>query len=76
MLNYCISIKNYWLGMINSTASLATEMTIDHNCIGLETVPKAVVTTDFLFGEGSVNDHFNRAFDHIRVLLEDSSFIA
>ena len=26
MLNYCISIKNYWLGMINSTASLAATM--------------------------------------------------
>lgn len=26
MLNYCISIKNYWLGMINSTASLSATM--------------------------------------------------
>ena len=26
MLNYCISIKNYWLGMINSTASLGAEL--------------------------------------------------
>jgi hypothetical protein len=24
MLNYCLSIKNYWLGMINSTASLCS----------------------------------------------------
>jgi hypothetical protein len=65
-----------WLGPLRLNGALATEMTIDHNCIGLETVPKAVVTADFLFGEGSVNDHFNRAFDHIRVLLEDSSFLA
>ncbi len=47
-------------------------MTIDHNSIGLETVQKAVENGAPLFSEGSGSDDFNRACDHILLLLENS----
>lgn len=47
-------------------------MAIDHNSIGLESVQKAVGNGAPLFGESSGSADFNRACDHILVLLEDS----
>lgn len=47
-------------------------MTIDHNTIGLETVEKAVENGSPLFGQNTASDDFNRACDHILLLIEDS----
>lgn len=47
-------------------------MLIDHNTIGLETVEKAVENGSPLFGQNTASDDFNRACDHILLLIEDA----
>ncbi|MCI5145007.1 MAG: AbiV family abortive infection protein [Candidatus Electrothrix sp. AR3] len=47
-------------------------MTINHNTIGLETVEKAVENGSPLFGMDTGSDDFNRACDHILLLIEDA----
>lgn len=47
-------------------------MTIDHNKIGYKTIQKAVEAGAQLFSEDSATKDFDRACDHILLLIEDS----
>lgn len=47
-------------------------MTIDHNSIGMDTVQAAVEGGAPLFSKDASSNDFNRACDHILLLIEDS----
>jgi hypothetical protein len=47
-------------------------MGIDHNSIGIETVQDAAENGSPLFRKESASADFNRACDHILLLIEDS----
>jgi len=47
-------------------------MPTDHNSIGMETIEKAIENGSQLFSEDRSSNDFNRACDHILLLIEDS----